>query len=384
MNNSFEDFDFTSGGCDDTSTFLLAPEDSAYFPADPLGSFLGDMDFLQRYWSVHDSSGLLSQESCSDCYHSPPPPPPVFTPIALEKYSSLDAFAVPASKRRTVGLEEVAATESDALSTTSTPPFSPHLSNTFSPVSGVGPSLEMKVPSPSFSPRVSTQSSVFTVGQSVNLRNLALYYPDGNIVYDPKASAFERRTGRKKTFGNQASLMLREKGSRVSISACIFCNGTVKLAGCKSLAQSQRVADTITSGIKRSIGTEGSAVENPDSLTRSDVRIVMTKADFDLGYCISLDRSLHVLSSSFDVKYDPSNYCGLIVSVPVPSSSAASRKPLNVMLFSSGKAFSSGSCVLEEIAASFSLVKDALAPHEAYITGPPPPSELARKRKTLG
>eukprot|EP00294_Goniomonas_avonlea_P011401 CAMPEP_0114555368 /NCGR_PEP_ID=MMETSP0114-20121206/8713_1 /TAXON_ID=31324 /ORGANISM="Goniomonas sp, Strain m" /LENGTH=396 /DNA_ID=CAMNT_0001740491 /DNA_START=25 /DNA_END=1215 /DNA_ORIENTATION=+ len=281
----------------------------------------------------------------------------------VSEFDQVDEWVENHVSPATSGTEPTACDNISSCSSTPTMPAA-RSSCGFSPTS---PASSDKV-------RISTQTAVFELNQTVDLLMLARLFP-GSIIYDPANTAFESARGKKQSFQNQASTQVRVAGHSVSVN--IFKNGRVKLAGSKGQVESHMLASHIVSLVGRSCGPCGSAVADPASLSYSGFRVVMNKAEFEVPFPVNLVRAQSVLTAAgFAARYNPESYCGLVVPVPNPDGG----KDVSAMIFASGKAFVTGNCDEASVGGAFQEVRNVLEANLGAVQGSEPLS--SRKRKT--
>jgi TATA-box binding protein (TBP) (component of TFIID and TFIIIB) len=195
--------------------------------------------------------------------------------------------------------------------------------------------------------RFSSMSASFKLNtNNVNLWVLAEHIPGGNCIFDPRGIALHSFKGkRKRVFGNQLTLYIRLKlrpGSKPrSVMVQVFSNGSVSLAGSRSLKECEFVARKIVDRIKRTrcVGKDGVpkyAVWDPDSLSilnldcGSPIRIDVVKVDFDLKMALRLESVHRILAQRYSVSYEPEIFPGLKISA---------AKSVTLVIYGTGKAF---------------------------------------------
>ncbi len=195
--------------------------------------------------------------------------------------------------------------------------------------------------------RFSSMSASFKLNTgNVNLWLLAENIPGGNCIFDPRGVALHSFKGkRKRVFGNQLTLYTRLKlrsGSKPrSVMVQVFSNGSVSIAGSRSLRECESVARNIVDRIKRTrcVGKDGVpkyAVWDPDTLDilpvecGSAIRIDVVKVDFDLKMALRLESVHRILAQRYLVSYEPEIFQGLKVSA---------AKSVTLVIYGTGKAF---------------------------------------------
>ncbi len=195
--------------------------------------------------------------------------------------------------------------------------------------------------------RFSSMSASFKLNTAnVNLWVLAEHIPGGNCIFDPRGVALHSFKGkRKRVFANQLTLYTRLKlrpGSKPrSVMVQVFSNGSVSMAGSRTLKECEFVARKIVNRIKRTscVGKDGVpkyAVSDPDSLDiqpfdcGSPVRIDVVKVDFDLKMALRLECVHRILAQRYPVSYEPEIFQGLKVSA---------AKSVTLIIYGTGKAF---------------------------------------------
>lgn len=181
-----------------------------------------------------------------------------------------------------------------------------------------------------------------TLGQKVDLCALALFLPRGNVIYDPKSTAFVAQ----KSFANQAEIKMRCGHRIVSIS--VFRTGVLRIAGVKSFQEAEQIFKKLLSRIQRAQnlfsrrpqkskfnfvrkqcdGFIVSAVPFPSELVKNNkmtMEMSLCNSVFTFTKPLTLNQVNAKLQTTFQTK--TSTICpAVIVSVPVPGGGSVTAR----------------------------------------------------------
>mmetsp|Transcript_30750 Transcript_30750/g.70909 ORF Transcript_30750/g.70909 Transcript_30750/m.70909 type:complete len:440 (+) Transcript_30750:95-1414(+) len=193
---------------------------------------------------------------------------------------------------------------------------------------------------------IATVTAQFSVGQRVDLETL--------VLTDVEA---------KSSFKNQRSIPI-DLGNGRKISACVFSNGTIKLAGCKTDREVEDAALRVVNILRFA---KPPVVVNSAKLHRDQLKIVLRKGDVDVGFPLALPKVYDLLQRHFpqSVDYEPTRYCGLKVRVPCPNLD----KPPCILLFRSGKAQAAGRASEEDLSVAWAKIATLLLEHKSLVSG---------------
>jgi len=210
--------------------------------------------------------------------------------------------------------------------------------------------------------QIATATFQFSLNQRVDLMALARVIP--GVKFGGKTIAeVESLIASSRGFRNQASFRL-DVGRGRSISVCLFSNGTVNLAGCKT---DQDAIHGFTTLIHVLQTAAAGALGQPTALQPSTLEVLMRKADASIDAPLLLDAVAGVMRHHFaEVDYTPARYCAVKIRVPV----AGLPKALCVMVFTTGKMQIAGRGNEQQLAQAAQLVAGVIVSSYEQVAGP--------------
>jgi TATA-box binding protein (TBP) (component of TFIID and TFIIIB) len=159
---------------------------------------------------------------------------------------------------------------------------------------------------------------------------------------------------KKTTFYNQVTIFTRDQYSNKSIK--LFPNGSVQVAGCSDLLDCRRIARLVELIVNQIVPSD-----TPNRLNLDTISVKMINTNFSLNSSVNLSRVIQAFSQprgTFLVTFDPDRYSA----VKVKFCPAPGMKRVTASIFSTGKIIVTGAQTLKEIALSYKIINEVLAP----------------------
>eukprot|EP00294_Goniomonas_avonlea_P005723 CAMPEP_0114559848 /NCGR_PEP_ID=MMETSP0114-20121206/11139_1 /TAXON_ID=31324 /ORGANISM="Goniomonas sp, Strain m" /LENGTH=465 /DNA_ID=CAMNT_0001745343 /DNA_START=75 /DNA_END=1472 /DNA_ORIENTATION=+ len=195
---------------------------------------------------------------------------------------------------------------------------------------------------------VATVTAQFTIDQKVNLGSLT-------HMVQPDVAAQSK-------FKNQIPIPI-DLGNQRNVSACVFSNGTITLAGCKTDPEVAAAAASVVHTLRFA---QPPVVPQPECLQLLDLQTRLRKADVNVGFPLALSKVYELMQQHaphFCLEYEPARYCGLKVRVPCPGL----EKPICILLFRTGRAQAAGRASEQQLNQIWGQIASILFQHREVV-----------------